>query len=67
MLFFFYKYAPIFELSFKNFAFLTHFMKTYAIVEISTKKKIICDTGLINMQIQANEAYHFTEFSNITS
>ena len=42
-------------------------MKKYAIVEISTKKKIICDTGSINMQIWANEAYRFTDFSNITS
>ena len=40
-----------FEASFKNFSFLTHFMKNYAIVKISTKKKIICDTGLINMRI----------------
>ena len=51
MLAFFDKYGPIFELSFKKFAFLTHFMKNYAIVEISTKKKIIYDTGLINMWI----------------
>ena len=42
-------------------------MKEYAIVEISTKKKIICDTGSINMQIWANEAYRFTNFSKITS
>ena len=43
--------GPIFELSFKNFAFLTHFMRSYAIVEIATIKKIICDTGTINMCI----------------
>ena len=42
-------------------------MKNYAIVEISTKKKIICETGSIYMRIWANEAYHFTDFSNITS
>ena len=43
--------GPIFEASFKNFTFLTHFMNNYAIVEISTKKKIICDFGSINMWI----------------
>ena len=37
-------------------------MKTYAIVKTSTKKKIICDTGSINMRIRANEAYRFTDF-----
>ena len=42
-------------------------MKNYAIVEISAKTKIICDTGSINMRIGANEAYRFTDFSNITS
>ena len=42
-------------------------MKKYAIVEISTKKKIICDTERINMWILADGAYHFTDFSNITS
>ena len=31
--------GPIFELSFKTFAFLTYFMNNYAIVEISTKNK----------------------------
>ena len=35
----------------KFLLFLAHFMKNYAIVEISTKKKIICDTGSINMRI----------------
>ena len=49
------KYGHIFELSFKNVAFLTHFMKNDAIVEMSTKKKIIFGTGSINMLIQANE------------
>ena len=40
-------------------------MKKYAIAE--AKKKIICDTGSINMRIWANKAYRFTDFSNITS
>ena len=40
---------------------LTHFKKNSTIVKINTKK-VICDTGSINMQIRANEA-----FSNITS
>ena len=64
---FFDKYGPIFELSFIKFAFLTNIMKKYAIVELSIQKKIICDTGSINMRIWANEAYRFTDFSNITS
>ena len=42
-------------------------MKKYAILEISTKKKIICDTESINMWIWADEGYRFTYFSNITS
>ena len=42
-------------------------MKKYAVVEISTKKKIICETGSISMRIWGNEAYRFTDFSNITS
>ena len=67
MLAFFEKYGPIFELSLKNLDFLTHIMKNYAIVEISTKKKIICDTGSINMRIWVNAAYRFTDFSNIMS
>ena len=54
------------QLSFKNFAFLTQIMKRYAIVEIFTKKKIICDTVSINMRIWDDEAYRFTNFSNIT-
>ena len=33
------KYCAIFEASFKNFNFLTHFVKNYAIFEISTKKE----------------------------
>ena len=37
-------------------------MKKYAIVEISTKKKIICDTESINMWIWADEANRFTFF-----
>ena len=39
-------------------------MKKYALVEISTNKKIICDTESINMWIWADEAYRFTDFSN---
>ena len=42
-------------------------MKKYAIVEILTKKKIICDTESINMWISADDAYRFIDFSNITS
>ena len=42
-------------------------MKEYGVVEILTKKEIICDTGSINMRIWANKAYPFTDFSNITS
>ena len=42
-------------------------MKKYAIVEISAKKKIICHTESRNMRIPADEAYRFTDFSNITS
>ena len=64
---FFDKYSPIFQLSFKNFSSLTQIMKKYAIVEISTKKKIICDTESINTWIWADEAYRFTDFLNITS
>ena len=37
-------------------------MKHYATDEISTKNKIIWDTGSINTRIQANEAYRFTDF-----
>ena len=46
------KYGLIFELLFKTFAFLTHVMK-------NIKKKIICDTGSINMRIWVKEAYRF--------
>ena len=42
-------------------------MKKYAIAEIFTKRKTICDTELINMRICADEAYPFTNCSNITS
>ena len=43
-------------------------MKKYATVEISNKNgKKICDTESINMWIWADEAYRFTDFSNITS
>ena len=41
-------------------------MKKYAIVEISTKNKIICDTESINMWIKADKADSFTDFSNVT-
>ena len=51
----------------KILLFLTHFMKNSATAEILTKKKIICDSGSINMRISANEAYRFIDFSNITS
>ena len=51
MIAFFDKYGPIFQVYFKNFAFLTQIMKKYAIVEISTEKKIIGDTESINMWI----------------
>ena len=51
MMVFFDKYGPIFQVYFKNLAFLTQIMKTYAIVEISTEKRIICDTESINMWI----------------
>ena len=42
-------------------------MKKYAIAEKYTKKKIICDTESINMWILADEAYCFSDFSNIMS
>ena len=42
-------------------------MKKYAVVEISTKKKVICDTESINMWIWANEAYCVADFSSIIS
>ena len=42
-------------------------MKKYATVEISTKNIIIWGTGSINTRNQANDAYRFTDFSNITS
>ena len=34
---------------------------------VSTKNTIILDTNSINMWILADEACHFTNFSNITS
>ena len=37
-------------------------MKHYATDEISTKNKIIWDTGSINTRIRANETYGFTDF-----
>ena len=65
---FFDKYSPIFQLSFKKkFCFFGTDYEKYAIAEIFTKKKIICDTELINMWIWADEAYPFTNCSNITS
>ena len=56
-----------FSAIFKNFAILTQIMTKYAMVEISTKKKIICHTESINMWIWADEAYSFIDFWNITS
>ena len=53
--------------SVKNVAFFTQIMKKYATVEIPTKKKIICYTESINMSIWDDEAYSFTDFTNITS
>ena len=41
--------------------------ENYAIVEISTKKRIICGTESINMWIWADEIYRFSDFSTITS
>ena len=38
-------------------------MKKYAILEISTKQKKICDTESINMWILADVANCFTDFS----
>ena len=52
---------------FQKLFFFDTLHEKYAIVEISTKKKIIWDAGPINMRIWANEAYRFTDFSNITS
>ena len=40
-------------------------MKKYAIVEICTKKEIICDTKSIIMWISGDEADHFADFLNI--
>ena len=42
-------------------------MKKYAVVGITKNKKIIFDIESINMWILADEAYRFTDFSNITS
>ena len=50
-----------FSAIFKKFSLLTQIMNKYAIVQISTKKKIICDTESINMWIEADEAYCFTD------
>ena len=57
--------VPLF--SYLSKRFLTQIMKKDAIVEISTKKKIICDTKSINIWISADEAYRFTDFLNIMS
>ena len=56
-----------FSAIFKKFCCFDTDYETYAIVEISTKKKIICDTESINMWIWAGEAYRLTDFVNITS
>ena len=50
-----------------KFCFFDTDYDNYAIVEISTKKKIICDTELINMWIWADEADCFSNFLTITS
>ena len=52
---------------FQNFGFFDTDYENFAIVEISTKKKIICGTESINMWIGDDEAYHFSDFSTITS
>ena len=39
----------------------------YAIVEISRKKEVICDTDSINIWIWDDAVYRFIDFSNITS
>ena len=44
--------VPFFKVSFKKFAFLKQIMKKYAIVAISTKKKIIWDIELINSSFE---------------
>ena len=56
-----------FSAIFKKFCFLDTEYEKYAIVEVSTKKKIICDTESINMWLSADEVFRFTDFSNITS
>ena len=52
---------------FQTVGFFTQIRKNYAIFVIYTKNKNICETGLINMLIWADEACHFSDFSNITS
>ena len=43
------------------------YLSKCAIDEIFTKNEMICDTESINMWILAEEACHFTNFSNIKS
>ena len=50
---------------FKKFCFFDIDYENYAIVEISTKKKIICGAESIKMWISADEAYRFSDFSSI--
>ena len=56
-----------FSAIFQIFSFLTQIRKDYAIFVICTKNETICETGLINMLILAEEACQFTDFLNITS
>ena len=48
--------VPFFSYLSKISLFVTRNMNSYTIVEISTKKKIICDTELVNTWILADEA-----------
>ena len=52
---------------FQIFGFLTQIRNNYAIFVICTKNETICEIGSINMLIWADQACHFTDFSNITS
>ena len=50
-----------------NILFLTQNGKNYAMFLICTKNEIICEAGLVNMLILADETRNFTDFSSITS
>ena len=52
---------------FKKFCFFDTDYENYAIVEMSTKRKIICGTESINMWISVDDAYRFSDFLTITS